>query len=316
VKVGLKNRSHFRPLTKKQREELASYPRTLIVDAAIRSGKTLQSLVGVLRSDRRVEPKEVVAFYAFDGLFDESREEMQHSLGVQIRSLFRLPLGSPTEPVGEYCRHRLRETFDQLNEAEGQQSALWVDAVRGYCQSKLKFVGRPAKKPHSDDVESRLRQALDEGERGVPARLERSCYPPRSSLVKHLDVSYALQEPRTRAVLHGFMCNSMPLDFIESCALALATQKDYDWFDRDWLVLHKRILTNPASQRWKFLVYVSYWARRHGTPDQIRRIRATVEDFKRTQAPATIPLFPQLEAGDERDEALRSRCETILAVFS
>ena len=45
------------------------------------------------------------------------------------------------------------------------------------------------------------------------------------------------------------MCNSMPAHFIVVCALALATQQDYDWFDRDWLILHKRLLTNASSQR-------------------------------------------------------------------
>jgi hypothetical protein len=288
----------------------------MIVDAAIRSGKTLQSLVGVLRSEQRVAVKEIATLYAFDGLFDEPRKEMEESLNVQIRSLFRLPLGVPTEPVGRYCRHRMRETFAELDQAGLQEDSLWVDVVREYCQKKLEPSGRPVRRRTTDDVEISLRQALEEGERGVPARLEQSCHPPRPSLVKHLDVAYALQEPRTRAVLHGFMCNSMPLDFIESCALALATQKDYDWFDRDWLVLHKRILSNPASQRWKFLVYISYWARKHSTPEQIRRIRTTVEIFKQSQAPASIPLFPDLEVGDDHDEALQSRCETILSALT
>lgn len=316
VKVGLKNRRHYRPLTGQQREELAKCPRALIVDAAIRSGKTLQSLVGVLRSERRIALKGLTALYAFDGLFDEPRKKLEGSLDVQIRSLFRLPLGAPTEPVGQYCRNRLRETFEELDRVKRQDDSVWVDVVRGYCQKKLELTGKPFRERTTENVEISLRQALEEGERGAPARLEQSCDPPRPSLVKHLDVAYALQEPRTKAVLHGFMCNSMPLDFIESCALALATQKDYDWFDRDWLVLHKRILTNPTSQRWTFLVYITYWARRHGTPEQVQRIRTTVESFKCSQAPATIPLFPDLEAGDEHDDALRSRCETILSVLS
>ena len=70
VGVGLRNRSHYRPLTRDQRQELGRCPRLLIVDAAIRSGKTLQSLVGVLRSERGLAVKELAAFYAFDGLFD------------------------------------------------------------------------------------------------------------------------------------------------------------------------------------------------------------------------------------------------------
>ena len=94
----------------------------LIVDAAIRSGKTLQSLAGILRAGERLPIKEVVAFYALDGLFNEPREELEKSLEVEIRSLFRLPLGAPTEPVGRYCRQWLNETLGELDQvANGEQ---------------------------------------------------------------------------------------------------------------------------------------------------------------------------------------------------
>ena len=63
VKVGLKSRTHYRPFTAGQRRELAKCPRALIVDAAIRTGKTLQSLVGLLRTGPRPPANEVVAFY-------------------------------------------------------------------------------------------------------------------------------------------------------------------------------------------------------------------------------------------------------------
>ena len=94
VRVGLKNRAHYRPLTNSQRLALGRCPRALIVDAAIRSGKTLQSLVGILRKDSHLSIKVSIGFYAIDGLFDKPRIEMEKELGVEIRSLFRLPLGT------------------------------------------------------------------------------------------------------------------------------------------------------------------------------------------------------------------------------
>ncbi len=316
VKVGLKNRMHYRPLTKAQRRDLAKYPRALIVDAAIRSGKTLQSLVGILRAEERLSIKEFLAFYALDGLFNEPREELEKNLKVKIRSLFRLPLGAPTEPVGRYCRQWLNQTLGELDQVANGEHAPWIDVVRDYCQRKLEHSGRPVRERSSEELEMSLRRALDEGERGAQARLEQSCDPPRSSLVKHLDVAYTLREPQTRNVLHGFMCNSMPLDFIESCALALATQKDYDWFDRDWLALHKKILTNSASQRWKFLAYISYWIRRHGSPKQVERIRATVDSFRRSQGPVTVPMFADMQLESDEREVLQSRCKILLSVLS
>jgi hypothetical protein len=130
-----------------------------------------------------------------------------------------------------------------------------------------------------------------------------------------LDVEYALREPRTRNVLHGFLCNSMPPEFIEWCALALSTQKDYDWLDRDWLMLHKRLFTNAASQRWQFLACVSYWIRSEGNDDQLLRVREAVDDFRRSNATTAPPLFPKSQA-ESVEEPLDHRCKTLLSVLS
>ena len=56
----------------------------MIVDAAIRSGKTLQSLVGILRKDSHLSIKVSIGFYAIDGLFDKPRIEMEKELGVEF----------------------------------------------------------------------------------------------------------------------------------------------------------------------------------------------------------------------------------------
>lgn len=316
VKIGLESRTHYRPLTTDQRRALGKCRRAVIVDAAIRTGKTLQSLVGVLRDGSVPAVTEIAAFYAFDGLFREPRQELERNLNVEVRSLFRLPLGAPTEPVGQHCRRRLTATLEEIDAANGTAPPAWVEAIRAYCTKKLDPAGRPAKPPPAANTHTVLRRAIDEGQRGTEARLEHACDPPRSSLVKHLDVAYALREPRTRNVLHGFLCNSMPPDFIEWCALALATQKDYDWFDRDWLMLHKRLLTNSASARWQFLVCVAYWIRRDGNAKQIRRVRAAIDDFRRTEVSNSETLFPSLAVAPESPESLKSRCDTLLAVLS
>jgi adenine/guanine phosphoribosyltransferase-like PRPP-binding protein len=149
VKVGLKTRTHYCQLTPKQRQELAKCPRALIIDAAIRTGKTLQSLVHLLRAELNPPVCEISAFYAFDGLFSEPREALEKNLGVEIRSLFRLPLGAPTEPVGRHCRQRMTDTLQELAELEAQGPSAWVDIVRGYCKKQLqKRRGRSKQRPH------------------------------------------------------------------------------------------------------------------------------------------------------------------------
>jgi hypothetical protein len=316
VKVGLQARTHYRQLTPSQRDELAKCPRALIIDAAIRTGKTLQSLVHLLRSDPSPPACEIASFYAFDGLFSEPREALERSLSVNIQSLFRLPLGAPTRPVGRHCRQRMTDTLRELAELEAQGPSAWVNIVRDYCRKQLHSKrGRVRTRPQ-ENIERRLRCALDEGERGAQARLEQSCQAPKATLVKHLDVTYALSEPRTRNVLHGFLCNSMPPDFIEWCALALATQKDYDWLDRDWLMLHKRLFTNTASPRWQFLACVSYWIRQQGDEAQVRRVREAIDEFRRSQTSDTLSLFPELPEETTPPESLDSRCKTLISVLS
>jgi len=273
VGVGRRASAHFRQLTELQRCHIAESPRVVVVDAAIRTGKTLRSIVSALRRGPRPIVDEIFAFYAFDGLFQRPREELESSLGVKVRSLFRLPLGAPTKPVGEHCRRRLRDTLAEIEALEGEAPPVWIDVLRTYCKKKLARVHLGKKRSSAvGDVADHLRQALNEGQRGTEARLEQSCHPPKVSLVKHLDVEYALSEPRTRNVLRGFLCNSMPPDFIEWCALALATQKDYDWLDSDWLALHKRLFTNSASPRWQFLACISYWIKQQGDDEQVRRV--------------------------------------------
>jgi adenine/guanine phosphoribosyltransferase-like PRPP-binding protein len=316
VRVGRKNCTHYRQLTLAQHRALDKCPRAVVIDAAIRTGKTLQSLVGVLRASLQSTTGALVAFYALDGLCQRPRDALQSGLGVEVRSLFQLPLGAPTDPVGRHWRHRLAETLTELDGLDRSGCAAWVDVVRRYCQKKLTRPRHPTRRPTSDGIEFSLRRALDEGERGVEARLEHSCNHPRPTFVRHLDIAYTLREPRTRNVLHGFLCNSMPSEFIESCALALATQRQFDWLDRDWLSLHRRLFTEPESERWQFLACVSYWIRRQGNPQLIARVLRAVDEFRRSHVSHTPSLFAHLPGESEPPGSLEARCQTLISVLS
>jgi hypothetical protein len=314
LKVGRRSCAHYhQPLTPAQQRALAKWPRALVVDAAIRTGTSLRSLVEVIRTAELPKVKEIGTLYAFDGLFTEQRTELEASLGVEVRSLFKLPFGAPTEPVGRHCRERLKDTLGELNGPKCREHALWADPVRMYCRKKLKRPRRlPKRTSRSGDVEHSVRRAFDEGQRGAPARLEHACNEPSSSLVRNLDVTFALQEPRTRNVLRGFLCNSMPAPFIEWCAMALATQDDYDWFDTDWLLLHRRFFTDAVSSRWLFLACVSYWLRSRGTEEQLQRAQRALESLRRSHAPEQPSLFPE---PTPRADPLTARCEALLSVL-
>jgi hypothetical protein len=316
IAIGRKARIHYRQLTGGQRRSLAKYPRALVVDAAIRTGKTLQSIVELLRSGDNPPPCEIAAFYAFDGLFHEARDDLEKKAKVEIRSLFRLPLGVPTEPVGNSCRWQMTSTLQELTGLEALPESAWRRIVRDYCKKKVRECSSRIRQESLHDIRAGLRHALEAGSRGAEVQLVQSCHPPRASLVKHLDVAYALSEPRTRNVIHGFLNNSMPPDFIEWCALALATQKDYEWLDRDWLILHRRLFTNAASHRWQFLACVSYWIRQHGDEAQVRRARQAIDDFRSSQLSRLSAPTHALTTQPDAPESLDARCRMLISILS
>jgi hypothetical protein len=150
---------------------------------------------------------------------------------------------------------------------------------------------------------------MDEWQRGEQARLERSCSLEKPSLLKQLDVQFALREPKTRMVLRGFLSNSMPPEFIEWCALAVSSQNEYDWLDADWLLLHEDILSDDRTKRWQFLAYILYVMKTRATTDTVTKVRTTLREFARSRI-ASIPcLFPDLDLVQTRCQYLESILE-------
>jgi hypothetical protein len=315
VPVGLKTRKHFRPLKETQKRRLERYQGAVVVDAAIRTGNTLRSFVEILRSDGDPAVNRLCGFYVFDGLFDGNRDVLKKELGVEIRSLFQLPLSPPIQPIGQYCRERLGSTLEQVRKVDMLAQPRWVAVVNDYCEKRLT-------KPRwhvvrDQNPETNLQLAIEEWERGPQARLERSGIEGKSSILKQLDVQFALHEPKTRMVLSGFLCNSMPDDFIEWCALALASQNEYEWLDMDWLLLHQEMLARPKSRRWEFLACVLYWMKSQGDVGTVERTRHALQEFVARRGTQTLSLFPDsMDLGQRVDDSLDARCRCLISILT
>jgi adenine/guanine phosphoribosyltransferase-like PRPP-binding protein len=307
ISIARSHRKYLQPLDRNQRKHLNQFDGAVVVDAAIRTGDTLRTFVQLLRQpDKPIVPT-VCGFYVFDGLFESYRRSLFKELEAIIYNLFRIPLGRPTQPIGKYCREGMKSTLRNLDERFPGKQPEWIGVVRNYCEEKLRG---PRWQPRSGtDRESRLTIAIDEWHRGQQARLERSCHLEKPSLLKQLDVQFALREPKTRMVLRGFLSNSMPPEFIEWCALAVASQNEYDWLDTDWLLLHADILSDCGTKRWQFLAYIFYVMTTVATESTLRRVKQALQQFALTRRDSTPSLFPDLDVVQTRCKYLASILE-------
>lgn len=307
VAVGQANRKCFQPLTAKQRQHLSQFDVAVVVDAAVRTGNTLRSFVQLLKCTEKPVVQRICGFYAFDGLFEADRRAILEEVGVTILSLVKLPLGRPIRPIGQYCREQMRAALRTLEERYPNTEPAWTGLIRNYCNTKL---GRHRWQPRpSGDAKRRLTDAMEDWQRGPEARLERSCYSEKPSVLKQLDVQFALHEPKTRMVLRGFLSNSMPPEFIEWCALAVASQYEYDWLDTDWLLLHENLLAAKDTQRWKFLAYIFYVMKTRANTGTITRVRLALQKFAANRRASAPTLFPHLDT-------VQTRCEHLEAILA
>jgi hypothetical protein len=301
VEIGQRNQKHFSGLSGNQAERLATKGgRAVVVDAMFRTGKTLQSLIHVLKKNSFV--KDIAAFYVFDGSFRETQESLLGELGTPIRSLFRLPLGQPTEPAGDYWRERLQETMTKIENSQ----APWAQVLREYCAWKLRVPGR-AKKSEGCSPKVDVPHAIEEGVVGPVSRIKRAQECGKGPMVNKLDVGSALREPRTRNIIHGIVCNSTPMSVVEHLVLDLATQNDYDWLDYDWLVLHRNLFTDQRKL-WRFLACIAFWIKQDGDQKVITRV---------SNAFAGFAAHVELDSGSFLpNPLLHERCNLLVDVLS
>ena len=306
VAVGWRDQRHYRSPTPKQRWRLSRYTRLVIVDAAIRSGKTLQSLVECLRPKSGKARREIHAFYAWNGLFEKQQTELEGRLRVHIRSLFRLPFGPPINAAGKLWRARLKETLASLREFEGMKDAPpWVPLVREFCTRQLKQSGRRRQQGAYKNLLGELRRALEEANDGEHSRLSDIWKDGKRTRVARLDVEAARHDPSLRNVLYGGVANHVCPSLRESAALALAVMDDYSWLTKDWMAVQHKLLTQ-GSKPWQFLASIGYWIKQKNEPGLIVRVREAVQEFEQSQRRGKLFLEPGLESACGALQALLS----------
>ena len=79
-------------VTDEQLKRLASFDAVVIVDSAIRTGDTLSAIVRALDDSWLLKHTTFLALCILDALSHTSRIELAQELGIDIRTLFQLPL--------------------------------------------------------------------------------------------------------------------------------------------------------------------------------------------------------------------------------
>jgi hypothetical protein len=306
LSVGWKDQPYFRKLTTKQRLRLTHYERVIVVDAAIRTGKTLQSLVNCLRALPQSTCQEIQAFYAINGLFEEQQDELEGRLRIGIRSLFRMPFGSPIDPAGKRWRLRLQQTLKTLPTfATPSEEPEWGRLIREFCNRQLQQLGRPPRQDAPQDVLGNLRRALQVAHEGNRSPLHDIWAQGKRSKVTGLDIEVARRDPSIRNVLHGAVGNHVSPSLRECAALALGVVDDYSWFTKDWMGVQHELLTH-GDRPWQFLACIAYWIKQKQEPATTARARQAVEDFRRSMQRGKLFLEPEIE----------SRCGALLTLLT
>jgi hypothetical protein len=306
VPAGVSRVTGFRHLTDSQLEAVRLHDGVLIVDAAIRTGQTLKSLLYVLRESKCVPADRIASLYAMDGLSDADRSSIEDEAGIRVRSAFRFPLSPPTTPLEPYFKGLFRKILSTRVDLPADS----VSPLMEYCRRRLEPHG--GRQAHTLDCNSIVRQALQDGLRGPEARLERVCRHPRSAVLrKHLDM-WVLRDPRRQVALQSFVCNSMQPQVIEWSALALATQLKYEWLDTDWLIQHRHIIASPESRDWEFLTFIVYRLRTDADPATVRRVRNSLQEFSSYCEEDSLPLFRKVCRTDEAGTTLEHHRSQLL----
>lgn len=312
IPVGLPVAEHYWSISEAQTRELSKADQIFIVDAAIRTGKTLELFASVLKSCGECATSKLHSFYVFDGMSDDDRRRVEKRVGMSVSSLYRVPLGMPTAPVGPMCRERFQVTLDSLRDREPSHAA---DILWNYCRKRTMWQARRRPAQRLDSMIS-LTRAVRNSCVHNGWQLDESRANPRAGLIKGLDANHVLNEPRTRAALHGFLCNSMPQEFIEWCALALSANDDFSWLDHDWLTLHKDLFTQVMSERWQFLVCVADWLRESGQKQAVVKVRECVERFRNQHRSSRPVLFPEFPSEPRELSVLAERCNAVLQMLT
>jgi hypothetical protein len=241
-------------LSQPQYNCVTAYQNVVLVDAAIRTGESLTAMTRALADSNVCAGRRIVGFCVLDALSRVSREELATTLGIEIRTLFRVPLAPPTERVRNWMSSQKVLIHDEL--MRSGHFAEVESLLRKYCE----HVRRPTSRgPDAslDQTRSALEKASWEShlqERAVEY-IGTACKEGKVALIRHLPLDQVVHDRSVQSLLMGVMYNSMKPSFKESAVFALAAARNYDWMTYEWLQCNRPFLGSPTNS-WKSVLMI------------------------------------------------------------
>lgn len=241
-------------LTDQQLRELAGYDVVVIVDAAMRTGETIAAVTRAIDDKWLRKHTRFVALCVVDALSDTSQSALAMELGIEIRTLFKLPLAPPTEEVRHWTRRQRLKIFEQI--ATSGTFANVAHVLAGYCAPSHGRHSRVAKRD-IESTEALIQRAVErvQGQPRSAETIQSACDESKAHLIRHLSVNEVVHDRNTQELLLGVMFNSVKPSLKESAAFALALARNYEWMTLDWLRCNRAFLSSTCNS-WKSIVVV------------------------------------------------------------
>lgn len=260
-----------------QLRQLASYETVLIADAALRTGDTLSALIRAIEDKWLLKHVQFVALCVLNALSDVPRTELASTLGVEIRTLFDLPLSPPTEEVRHWANMQKAQIRTRM--VSSGAFANLEQVLLGYCA--------PAKRggsPPCGDVET-TRELLENAVRSAQTtmngseRIAAACTGTKPQFIRHLPVAEVVHDRNVQELLIGVMFNSVKPSLKESAAFALAAARNYEWMTLDWLKLNRPFIAS-SGDAWKSIVMVECEMKLSGRRRELMCFRDATLEFR------------------------------------
>jgi hypothetical protein len=260
-----------------QLKQLASYDTVVIVDAALRTGDTLSALVRTIEDKWLLKHTEFVALCVLNALSHALQGDLASTLGIEIRTLFDLPLAPPTEEVRHWTN--IQKALIRSRMASSGTFANIEHVILGYCTPGKRCYPHPSS--NVDKTRELIEHAVHAAESVLDGsqRIEAACVGSKPQFIRHLSVNEVVHDRNVQELLIGVMFNSVKASLKESAAFALAAARNYEWMNLDWLKLNRPFIAS-AGQAWKSIVMVECEMKLSGRERELTRFRDATLEFR------------------------------------
>ena len=288
VSIGTKGPTFS--VTQQQFRGVGCYDTILLVDAAIRTGDSVAAMARALDDMWLKQHSRVMAVCVLDALSGKSRLELSAALGLEIRTLFNLPLAPPTEEVRHWANRQKAIIREQMLSSGTFTSVQHI--LESYCQTSHPF--RIEADKSLAQTQTMLEAAVSQrrSPKNAAISLDVACTEGKPRLIRHLAVDDVVHDRAIQDMLLGVMFNSMKPSFKESAAFALAAAQNYDWMTIDWLKCNRPFLAAECDA-WKSILMVECNMKLTNRTRELTRFREAALEYREK-------CIPQQETEDRR----------------